>query len=55
MEPIDFALPASEYANTWELVVDTMSPGPLSGDRTLTAGDKITVGPRALVVLRRMD
>ncbi|MBE7189836.1 MAG: glycogen debranching enzyme, partial [Jatrophihabitans endophyticus] len=51
-EPVDFALPPSEYANTWEVVVDTMTDGTDEG-RTLTAGDKVTVGPRALVVLRR--
>ncbi len=53
-EPIEFTLPTEEYAHVWELCVDTMDPhaevreigGP---------GDTVTVGPRALVVLRRVS
>jgi glycogen operon protein len=50
-EPIDFTLPAAEYAGTWSMVVDTTSPD--VEERTVTAGESIELGPRSLVVLQK--
>jgi len=50
-EPIDFATPSADYCAQWRVVVDTMTadePGTLVGP-----GQKISVGPRALVVLQQ--
>jgi glycogen operon protein len=51
-EPIDFAVPA-EYGEQWEVVIDTMHEDeevdPLSSPAT------ISVGPRAITVLRRIE
>jgi isoamylase len=59
-EPIDFRVPSAEYAQGWEIVLDTLYDfaGP---DRVNTEGkviapdDVVGVGPRALVVLRAVD
>jgi glycogen operon protein len=51
-DAIDFATPGEEYCSQWRVIVDTMvaeEPGHLVG-----AGEKISVGPRALVVLRKV-
>ncbi|AFM19761.1 isoamylase [Mycolicibacterium chubuense NBB4] len=48
-EPIDFTLPAKEFAESWTRIVDTASePAP----ETHAAGATVTVGARAMVVLR---
>jgi glycogen operon protein len=48
---IDFTLPAEEFGAAWEIVVDTMADDP--DDSVVRAGDVVSVGPRAIVVLRR--
>jgi glycogen operon protein len=50
-EPIDFTVPGSEFGSTWETVIDTMGDDP--DDAVVEAGAVISVGPRAVVVLRR--
>jgi isoamylase len=50
-EPIDFTLPAAEYAGTWSVVVDTTSPD--ADERTVAAGESMEIGPRSLVVLQK--
>ena len=50
-EPIEFRVPGEEYAPAWEVAVDTMGPERADGD-VVKADGLVTVGPRALVVLR---
>ena len=52
-EPIEFSLPAAEYGNSWEVVIDTMTPDP-DGKIIDGPGNTVSVGPRAVVVLRRV-
>ncbi|MEO6886149.1 MAG: glycogen debranching protein GlgX [Jatrophihabitantaceae bacterium] len=52
-EPIDFRLPAVEYAAAWQVVLDTLRPD--EGELVVHAGGVVTVGPRALVVMQRVD
>jgi len=49
---IAFKLPAAEYAERWEIVIDTTSPLDIDRD-TLKAEGTINVAGRAVVVLRR--
>jgi glycogen operon protein len=54
-EAIDFTVPGSEYAAEWEVVIDTLDG--INADtppRVLPDGG-IAVGPRAIVVLRKVD
>jgi isoamylase len=50
-EPIDFTMPASEYADGWTVVVDTAELGEVEPVE-VKAGDTLTVAARATVVLR---
>jgi isoamylase len=50
-QAIDFTLPGAEHAPSWELVIDTIQPGKRDGT-VVQPGSVISVGPRALVVLR---
>ena len=50
-EPIEFALPSSEYATAWTVVLDTAEHGDLEPEE-LKPGETVTVGARATVVLR---
>jgi glycogen operon protein len=50
-EPIDFRVPSAEYGPAWEIVVDTLRPD--ESGTIAEAGSKVTVGPRALVVLQQ--
>jgi isoamylase len=50
-EPMEFALPSSEYATAWTVVLDTAEHGDLEPDE-LKPGETVTVGARATVVLR---
>jgi isoamylase len=53
-EPLDFVLPATRPQAGWQVEIDTYDvvsrSGPAEGQHT--AGDRITVGPRSLLVLR---
>jgi len=57
-EPLDFLLPDTRPQAGWQTEVDTFGPpvpeaGPLGGPAVpARAGDKLTVGPRSVVVLR---
>jgi glycogen operon protein len=53
-EMIPFTLPAAEYGRVWRTLIDTMRPG-IDEERILHAGETVPVGPRALVVLQRID
>jgi glycogen operon protein len=50
-EAIEFRVPGTEYASSWEVEIDTMDPGKNDG-MDVAAGATVSVGPRALVVLR---
>jgi glycogen operon protein len=49
-EPIEFSLPAAEYASAWTVVLDTAEVGELEADQ-LKPGETLTVASRAMVVL----
>jgi glycogen operon protein len=49
-EPMEFTLPATEYATAWTVVLDTAEHGELERDE-LKPGETVTVGARAVVVL----
>jgi glycogen operon protein len=50
-EPIDFTMPGEEFCVAWEVIVDTMSDD--ADGKIVQAGQLVSVGPRALVVLQR--
>jgi isoamylase len=59
-EAIDFRMPRSEYGAGWEVVVDTLhdptgGAGAQSEGKVIAPDDVVTIGPRALVVLRAVD
>jgi glycogen operon protein len=51
---IEFTVPPYEYGEAWQVVVDTMQATE-DDSTTVKAGETVTVGPRALVVLQRAD
>ncbi len=53
-EPIAFHVPSAEYGQSWQLVVDT-ARADLDDSTVVKAGDVLSVGPRALAVLRKAD
>ncbi len=52
---IEFTVPPAEYGEAWQVVVDTMQAGGNQEPTTVKAGESISVGPRAIVVLQRTD
>lgn len=52
--PIDFTTPGAEYGQGWQIVLDTMDEnvGEGSDGKVIDPDGVVTVGPRALVVLR---
>jgi isoamylase len=51
---IDFVMPAPAYGAGWQVVMDT-ADADADEERVYGAGESVSVGPRALVVLRRTD
>jgi glycogen operon protein len=51
-EAIDFRLPPKLYGRGWQIVIDTAEPDH-DGEGVLEAGQTVSVGPRALVVLQK--
>jgi isoamylase len=51
-EAIEFRLPPSEYGHGWHVILDTANPDADEPDG-LGAGEVVSVGPRALVVLQQ--
>jgi glycogen operon protein len=51
-EAIDFHVPPAEYADGWQVVVDTLHDAADQPDTLVKPGGVIEVGPRALVVLQ---
>jgi isoamylase len=54
-EEIDFTVPGTDYAEAWEVIVDTLNANDEDLPTIVPAAGKVSVGPRALVVLRRAD
>jgi isoamylase len=50
-EAIAFAMPTDDYAKEWQVVLDTMDDD--APETIVKAGETVSVGPRALMVLRR--
>ena len=51
-EPLEFAIPATGDGQQWQKEIDTFDPADAAG-ASLGAGEKVPVGPRSVVVLRR--
>jgi isoamylase len=51
-EPLDFVVPALGTGRTWTAEVDTYQPSGAAAPATPGAGDRVTVGPRSIVLLR---
>jgi glycogen operon protein len=51
-EPVDFSIPATRPSQRWCAEIDTFAPASAASSGELRAGDRHTVGPRSLVVLR---
>jgi glycogen operon protein len=49
-EPLDFVVPQSPQPQVWQAEIDTFDPEAERGK--LTAGDRVRVGPRSVLVLR---
>jgi glycogen operon protein len=53
-EPLDFALPESEWGKEWVTVLDTARPVPKEEEERIRAGSATGVDARSLKVLRRV-
>jgi glycogen operon protein len=53
-EAIEFTLPPKDYGTGWQVVMDT-ADADADEESVYEAGSTVSVGPRALVVLRRTD
>jgi glycogen operon protein len=59
-EPLDFTIPATRRQEGWHRELDTFEPAPAAmpgevggGPAQLGAGDRVTVGPRSVLLLRQ--
>ena len=52
-EPLDFVLPVTRQRAAWQTAIDTYAPAPAGGAAAAprAAGEKVTVGPRSILVL----
>jgi isoamylase len=50
--PLHFAVPAARRGQRWEPELDSYRPAGKAAPGTLAAGDRVTVGPRSVVLLR---
>ena len=51
-EPLDFTLPATREQASWQAEIDTYDPSAPARSAARRAGERITVGPRSVVVLK---
>jgi glycogen operon protein len=51
-EPLDFVVPATRDAQTWEPVIDTYETSGIPASGKLSLGDHLTIRPRSIVVLQ---
>jgi len=54
-EAIDFHVPVAEYGEAWQVVIDTLHDADQEDTPVVAAEATVSVGPRALVVLQRVD
>jgi glycogen operon protein len=51
-EPLEFVLPAARPQASWQVEIDTYDPASPAGSAAARyADDRVTVGPRSVVVL----
>jgi len=52
-EPLDFVLPVTRQRAAWQAAIDTYDPAAAGGSAAVprAAGEKVTVGPRSILVL----
>jgi isoamylase len=50
-EPLDFVIPATRAGLVWRAEIDSYDPGAPAAAPRRHAGDRVTVGPRSVVVL----
>jgi isoamylase len=51
-EPLDFVLPAARDGQAWRAEIDSYDPAAAASAGDRHAGDRVTVGPRSVTVLR---
>jgi glycogen operon protein len=51
-EPLDFVIPATRAGLAWVAEIDSYDPAAAAAAPRRQAGDRITVGPRSVAVLR---
>jgi isoamylase len=51
-EPLDFVLPAARDGQAWRAEIDSYDPAAAASAGERHAGDRVTVGPRSVTVLR---
>jgi isoamylase len=51
-EPLGFVLPATRPGAQWHAEIDSYDPAASAAGVTHSAGDRVTVGPRSVLVLR---
>ena len=49
--PVEFVTPDGKYARRWKVVLDTFHPD--DGEQVVSAGAKVTVPPRSLLLLQK--
>ncbi|GAA3647743.1 glycogen debranching protein GlgX [Lentzea roselyniae] len=54
-EDIDVTLPEADYGPEWKVVVDTSTGEMGDGDKPVAASSQLSLPPRSLVVLQRVD
>jgi isoamylase len=51
-EPLDFVIPATRVGTEWQAEIDSYDPAAPAAAPRRQAGDRVTVGPRSVAVLR---
>jgi glycogen operon protein len=51
-EPLDFTLPAIRDGQAWQVEIDSYDPAAADRAQPRRAGDRVTLGPRSVTVLR---
>jgi glycogen operon protein len=51
-EPLDFTVPATRAQQNWHREIDTFEPSATGMSAALQGGDRLSVGPRSVLVLR---
>ena len=51
-EPLEFTIPDCRPGLAWRAEIDTFDPAAVAAAPVRRAGDRVTVGPRSVLVLR---